>query len=104
MSRKREAKEGTQPQGTNESVGYTVNTTPWGGTPTNPNVAAEVEATGVDATTLLFGGSPSITINGDILELPDCANVVAGTVYRVTVTFTTGGQTLSMWFRVSGEQ
>ncbi|HRE29041.1 MAG TPA: hypothetical protein PK954_20525 [Anaerolineales bacterium] len=90
----REVAEGVQVQGANEQIAYRLTTTPWGGAPTS--VSAQVFA-GLahvtDVKSLVMPGE-TYTVSGDVITLPVLK------IYRVVVTFTSGGSVRSAWFDV----
>ena len=102
----REANESPYPQGANESVYYTVTTTPWGGTPTSPSVTI-YDVTGdaytqiTDLSTIMPTNSP--TVSGDIITLSPLKALTAGNRYRVNVRFTSGGDIFEAFFEVWAE-
>lgn len=96
----REVTEGVQVQGVNEQIAYQLTTTPWGSAPTA--VSAQVFA-GLahvtDATSLVMPtGTPAVV--GDVITLPVLKDLSRGELYRVRVTFTSGGSVRSAWFDV----
>lgn len=96
----REVTEGVQVQGVNEEIAYKLTTTPWGSSPTAISVAVfSGLAHLTDVTALVMPtGSPSVT--GDVITLPVLKDLSRGELYRVRVTFTTGGTVRSAWFDV----
>lgn len=104
---RREVAEGTQPQGIDERVSYTITTTPWGGTPTSPSVAVYDVTTGESGrtnvtTTVMPVNSP--TIVGDVITLSLLRALMVDHTYRVDVQFTTNGNLLEAYFLVRAEQ
>jgi len=91
MSNKREIKENIIPQGEEESIVYTLTTTPWGSTPTSTAAAifTVVGDTYTNLTTTCMTGSTSVT--GDVITLPSIHSLTAGTLYRVEMLFTCSG-------------
>ena len=101
MAATRDVVEGTQVQGVDEQIVYTIDTANWGGTPTNVAVVVK-DADGVDKTsTVMPTNSPSVS--GDVITLSFLKLLVSGIVYRVEVKFTTGGNVTECWFDVSAE-
>ena len=105
MSRKRnihEVLEGLQEQLVGESVLYSINTTPWGGTPTGTDhdIFDEEDLTTSLKSAMMSGSS---SVSADVINLPALGSVVAGKIYRVEVTFTSLGNTLVGYFRVEGK-
>lgn len=77
-----------------EAIAYTVDTTPYGGGPTNVavvlyQVAADGAQTNVSGTKL--SGSPGVS--GDVITTPLVTALVANSVYLLEVRFTCGGST-----------
>lgn len=101
---KREVAQGTQVQGTDERIAYSLTTTPWGSAPTA--VAAVVyDVTGggrtdVTSTVMPING-PGVA--GDVITLSLLRNLTAGSTYRVEVTFTSGGNVFEPYFYVVAE-
>jgi hypothetical protein len=91
MSKIREIKEGMQYQGADETIVYTLTTTPWGATPTSTAAAifTVVGDTYTNLTTTCMTGATSVV--GDVITLPSIHTLTAGTLYRVEVLFTSSG-------------
>ena len=91
MSKIREIKEGMQYQGADETIVYSLTTTPWGSTPSSTAAAifTVVGDTYTNLTTTCMTGATSVT--GDIITLPSIHTLAAGTQYRVEVLFTASG-------------
>ena len=104
MSNIREIKEGLQYQGADETIVYTLTTTPWGSTPTS--TAAKIyevdEDTLTDKTTTQMTGATSVT--GDIITLPTIKSLVAGTLYRVEIAFTCSGNVFEAFAELQAER
>ena len=98
----REVLDGIQTQGTAESIFYSVDTAPWGGTPSSPShdVFDEEDLT-TSLKTTLMSGTP--TVSSDDILLPALHSLTAGIIYRVFITFTSAGNTLQGYFRVEAE-
>ena len=95
-----EVLDGLQEQLVGESVVYSVDTLPWGGTPTSPSVDVfdeEDYGTSVKST-VMPTGSPAVS--GDDITLPAMTDLTAGVIYRVFVTFVSLGNTLRGYIRV----
>ena len=101
MATTREVVEGTQVQGVDEQIVYTIDTANWGGTPTVISAVVK-DADGVDKTTTVMNPN-NPTASGDVITLSKLDTLVAGVVYRVEVKFTAGGNVLECWFDVSAE-
>ena len=99
----REILGGLQFQGINESALYSVDTEPWGGTPTTPthDIFDEEDYT-TSLKTSLMDGTP--TIAADIINLPALSGLTDGIIYRVFVRFVSAGNTLEGYFRVEAER
>ena len=98
----REVLDGIQIQGVSESVLYSVDTLPWGGTPTLPvHDVFDEEDPGTSLKSTLMSGTPTVSSN-DIL-LPALQSLTAGVIYRVLVQFSSAGNTLEGYFRVEAE-
>lgn len=98
-----EVLDGLQVQSTAESVLYSVDTEPWGGTPTSPSVDVFDEedlATSVK-TTVMPSGNPSV-LTDDII-LPALTSLTAGIIYRILLTFESAGNTLQGYIRVQAK-
>jgi hypothetical protein len=98
---KLEVLEGLQPQGVNESVNWAVATTNWGGSPSGPDYDI------FDEDDLATSLKPSLmpgtaTVSGDDVILPTLSGLTARVIYRITVSFTSGGNDLECYFRVKG--
>lgn len=102
----REVLQGQQGQGTDERIAYSITTTPWCSSPTNPSVVVwdvTVDASGTDVTsTVMPINSPNI--NGDVITLSLLRALVYGRLYRVEVQFTSGGNVFECFFFVMAER
>lgn len=90
---RREITDGTQVQGTNEAIPYRLITTNWGGSPTNPSVAAyqrNADGTWLDVTATVFPVN-SPTVSGDHIILSNCTGIVEGQEYRIEIRWTEPG-------------
>lgn len=102
MAVSREAKEGEQEQGVEESIAYSVTTTPWGSSPSSVVVKAYNITSGArtDVTsTVMPAGSASVV--GDVITLPNLTALTADYVYRVEVKFTSGSNIYETYFIVN---
>lgn len=106
MANIREILESPIAQGEDESIVYTLDTTPWGGAPTS--VTAKIFS--IDASTgaktdvtsaKMPTGSPSA--EGNIITIPSITGLAAGTQYRLEVKFTISGSQLEAWATIEGE-
>lgn len=101
MSSIREVVQGSQSQGEDEQIVYTIDTANWGGTPTSPAVVVK-KSDGTDVTaTVMPTNSPSVS--DDVITLSTLKLLTAGIVYRVEIKFTSGGNVLECYFHVSAE-
>lgn len=100
----REIKEGKQLQGSDESIVYTLTTTPWGSSPGTITAAIyEVDGdTYTDKTSTNMTGSPSAV--GDVITLPAVHSLTAGKLYRVEVKFICSGNTFEAYAYILGER
>jgi hypothetical protein len=104
MSNIREIKEGLQYQGADETIVYTLTTTPWGTSPssTAAKIYSVVGDTLTDVTTTNMTGSASAT--GDVITLPAIKALVAGTTYRVEIAFTCSGNVFEAFAELKAER
>jgi hypothetical protein len=96
----REIIESPWEQGADESRSYTLDTGPWGGSPSSPVVKLYVAATGEDVTAGKLSGSA--TVSGDDVVTPAVSGLAAGGIYRLEIRFVTGGRTEEAWGRIVG--
>ena len=98
-----EVLDGLQEQSVAESVIRSVDTLPWGGTPTSPavDVFDEEDYTTSVKVTVMPSGTPSVST--DTIILPPLTALTAGIIYRVYITFVTGGNTLRGYIRVQAK-
>jgi hypothetical protein len=89
MTTKREILESPLEQGTDESIIYSLTTTPWGSTPSD--VAVKVFSLSgnvkTDVTTTVMPTNTP-TVLGDVISLSPLKLLTAGIVYRVEIKFT----------------
>lgn len=98
----REVLDGLQFQGVDESVLYSVDTLPWGGSPTGvSHDVFDEEDYATSLKSLLMPGSPTVATN--VINLPALSGLSAGKIYRVFIDFTIAGSGLQGYFRVQGE-
>jgi len=81
-------------QGVDETIAYTLTTTPWGSTPSSVSVVAK-EADGTDVSGDVLSGSASVA--SDVITTPTVQSLTAGKVYRLEIKFTTAGNVLEAW-------
>ena len=103
MSITRQVLESPLVQGVDETIIYSIRTTPWGAGP--GSVAVEVyDVTGgdyTDVTSSVVTGSPSVL--GDVITLPQIGNLEENKVYKVEVYFEAGSQEFECYFLIEGE-
>ena len=81
-----------------EEISYKINTTGWGGSPTN--VIVEAYLGGNDVTNAVFPtNNPSVS--GDDINLSPLKNLVGGVTYLVRIQFTSGGNVLKKTLQVA---
>ncbi len=104
MSNLREIKEGLQYIGADETIVYTLTTTPWGSSPTSPSAKIyELDGdTFTDVTSTKMSGSASAA--NDVITLPAISGLTAGTDYRVEVKFTSSGNTFEAFAELKCER
>jgi hypothetical protein len=91
-------------QGTEEEIAYTLDTTPWGASPSVvvPKVFDVTYGAREDVTaTMMPAGSASVV--GNVITLPKLKSLVAGHTYRLEVKFTSGGNIFEAWGVVRAE-
>lgn len=100
----REIVEGTQRQGEDEIITYSLTTTPWGSTPSAVTVVAkDLSNDGAVVTSTVFpGGSASVV--GDIITLAPLRALTAGHRYRIEVKFASGANNFEAYFFVLAEE
>ncbi len=76
-------------QGKDETIAYTLTTTPWGSSPGSVAVVIYDYATGTYTTSTNLSGSASV--NGDIITTPAVTALLAGHQYRLEIKFTCSG-------------
>lgn len=103
---KREIREGKQPQGIDESIVYTLTTTPWGSSPGTLSVKVYLidQITGArsDVTTTVMPAG-SISAVGDVISLPALTALSVGEIYRIEVKFTCSGNIFEAYAYIYGE-
>lgn len=106
MTVRREVTQGTQTQGVDERIAYTLTTTPWGSTPSSVAVVVYDVTSGLASRTLVTAtvmptNSPAVV--GDVITLSLLRSLTAGHVYRVEVAFVADGNTFETYFNVRAE-
>ncbi len=102
LSKTREIIEGVQYQGVDETIVYTITTTPWVSSPTFSAVVVKLVLDDSDVTSVVMpsgAGSES----GDVITLPALKLLTAEEMYKVEVLFTGGGNTYECYFFVKAE-
>ena len=98
---RRKIKESPWAQGRDERIAYLINTAPWGGGPTNPQVillgpeGEDVSETNLNGTTM---------VAGDVITTPLVVGLVPGRKYRLKVRWERAGNTLEAWGEILGEE
>ena len=99
---KRAVTEGTQKQGADEEIIYSLTTTNWGSSPTSPAVVAkDVSDDYTDVSSTVLSGSPSVS--GDVITLPTVKSLTAGHIYRIEIKFTSGSNIFECYFLIDAE-
>lgn len=92
----------TLAQGADESIAYTLTTTPWGSSPGSVSVKAyNVTAGGTDVTATVLSGSASVASN--VITLPTLASLTAGNLYRLEIKFTCSGNIFEAYAYITAE-
>lgn len=99
----REVVEGSQKQGVDEKVAYSITTTPWGAAPTNVSVVVKDMRDSNTVVTATVMPTGSVSVVGDVITLPLLQALTRGHVYRVEVIFTAGGNTFEPYFIIQAE-
>ena len=98
----RAVKESPLTQGVDESIAYTVTTTPWGSTPTSVAVKLYEGADRTDRTSTMLTGTASVS--GDIITCPYVSGLTANTYYLLEVKFTVSGNVEETHLIILAEQ
>jgi hypothetical protein len=85
-------------QGKDESIAYTIDTTPWGGSASSPSVTIWQGSTNMSSTNL----SGSATVSSDVITTPLVTSLIAGKRYLLKVQWTSGGNTLEAYAEIHG--
>ena len=93
-----EVAEGIQIQGPDESLAYSITTTSWASSPTNPAVVVYDEGATDVTSTVMPTNSPSVS--GDVISLSLLKSLTSGKEYRVEVKFTVGSNVWECFFLV----
>lgn len=86
-------KEKTKAQGKDEEIAYKIDTTPWGGSPSNPEV--QLVCKGVSVGGECLDGAPQI--EGNVITTPLVLGLIAGNRYRLEVKWTCQSNTLEAY-------
>ena len=103
MSTPREVKQGSQTQGIDETVTYSVDFTNWTASPASPSVIVkDVSVGGTDVTTIVMpSGSPSVS--GAVVTLPPLKLLTIHHRYRVETKIVMGTDLCECFFWVDAE-
>lgn len=88
------------PQGVRERIPYTVDTTPWGGSPSAPVVTVKLGDADVTDTTTT--GTPAV--EGDDILMPVIHSLEAGKKYRVEVQWVKGNATFETFGFIDADE
>jgi hypothetical protein len=105
MAINREIKESPLHQGADETIAYTLTTTPWGSSP--GSLAVKLYSVNLttgaltDVSSTKLSGSASAV--GDVITTPAVTALAAGTTYRLEIKFTCSGNIFEAWASVVGE-
>jgi hypothetical protein len=88
-------------QGEDERLPYRLDTTPWGGSPSNPSVAIKVNDTLLDVSTTKLAGSASV--DGDYVITPLVIDLDK-IKYRLEIKWESGGSTWEAWGYLTGQE
>lgn len=100
----REVEQGSQRQGEDERIAYTITTTNWGSSPlTDISVVAKDTSDDSDVTSTVFPVNSPSENGSDVISISLMRAITAGTTYRVEVKFTSGGSIFEAHFFVVGE-
>lgn len=99
----RAIKESPLRQGADESIVYSLTTTPWGSSPSSVSVKVyDITTTSSDVTsTVMPTNSPGVS--GDVITLSALKLLTAGHTYRVEIKFTAGGSVFEPYCIVIAE-
>ena len=88
-------------QGEDEEIAYRLDTTPWGGGPTNPVVVLKLYPVGTDVSLIHFTGAASVA--ADYVVTPQISDLDDGVVYRLEIMFDSAGNTYEAFAFIQGE-
>jgi hypothetical protein len=104
MNSNREVIESPLTQGVDEQIKYTLDTTPWGGSPSSATAKIFSISNGTKVDTTITNISGSSMISGNIITLPTVSNLIVRTTYRLEVQFTVGGNLFEAYVIIIGEE
>lgn len=101
MANQRKIKESPWYQGEDEQIAYTIDTSPWGGSPSSLTVVLKDGDTDVSGTKL----SGSASAASDTITTPVVQSLTAGKKYRLEVKWTDGNSNvLEAWGEIIAEE
>ncbi len=90
------------PQDVDEEIVYKFTTTLWGTSPTSISAVAKDNSDLSDVTSTVFpNNNPSAS--GDVISLSPLKSLTEGTVYRIEVKFTAGGNIFELYGFINAE-
>ena len=101
LQKTRRIKESPLYQGEDESVAYTLTTTPQGGGPSSPAVVIK-DADDSDISGTNMTGSASV--DGDVITSPAVHSLTPGAKYRLEFQWVSSGNTLEAWADLYGQE
>jgi len=106
MTVRREVKESPTPQGIHEEIIYSLDTLPWGGTPTNPVITVFLVEDGEVYTDAEDDVMPvnEPSVDGDDIILSPLKDLTIGERYRVEINFTVLGNVEEAFGLVDAER
>ncbi len=100
---KREVIEGTQYQGEDESISYTLNVAAVGSSPSSVSAVVKDETAGTVVTaTVMPINAP--TVDGNVITLSPLRALTAGHMYRMEVKYTIDGNVLESYCFVQAQE
>ncbi len=100
---KREVIEGTQYQGEDESISYTLNVVAVGSSPSSVSAVVKDETAGTVVTaTVMPINAP--TVDGNVITLSPLRALTAGHMYRMEVKYTIDGNVLESYCFVQAQE
>lgn len=85
--------------GDDEDIAYTLDTSPWGGSPSSVSVVVKLNGQNMAG---LLTGSP--TVDGDVITLPKISGLTAEAKYRLKIKFTTSTNVVEAWADLIGQE